>query len=346
MDLFAKDRSAEKLPFVLLTGFLGSGKTTLLSKLLGHAGMKGSAVVINEIGEIGLDHHLVERVEGEVQLLQSGCVCCTLRGDLSEALRKLLIRRQRSEIPEFDRVLVETTGLADPAPILQLALSDPLIQHYFRIEATIATIDAVNGMHQLDAHPEALKQAALADRLLITKTDLVQAAEVERLMSRLAALNPLAWRHIVLHGDIAPETLFAGGPVDPTRKGLDVSRWAPPLARAHDHAHDHEWLDRDRRIRTFSIEFDAPLDWPTVAEWLRALRAGAGEGILRLKGILDLEGETRPVAIHGVHHVFHPPVALAAWPTAERRSRIVFITQDLTKEMIEQSWRGFAAQPS
>ena len=347
MDLFAKDRSADKLPFVLLTGFLGSGKTTLLGKLLRHPGMKDSAVIVNEIGDVGLDHELIETVGGDVALLASGCVCCTLRGYLVEALRRLLIRRQRGEIPEFGRVAVETTGLADPAPILQLTLSDPLIAHYFRIEATIATVDAVHVMRQIHEHPEAAKQIALADRILITKTDLAEAAngpDIERL---LAGLNPLARRHVVTHGDIAPDVLFADAVYDPKKKGLDPERWLGPpdvVPQIHQHApHDHGMLDEARRIRTFSLEFDRPLDWPTMANWLNALRSGAGEGLLRVKGILDLVGEPRPVVIHGIHHVLHPPTALAAWPSAERRSRLVFITRDLSRETVEESWKSFAA---
>jgi G3E family GTPase len=345
MDLFAKDRSAEKSPFVLLTGFLGSGKTTLLTRLLRQPAMKDSAVIVNEIGEIGLDHDLLETVEGEVALLPSGCVCCTLRGDLAEALRRLLIRRQRGEIPEFARVVVETTGLADPAPILQLALSDPLIAHYFRIEATIATVDAVHARRQLDEHPEAAKQVALADRLLLTKTDLIEPAVAAEIEEDLAAINPLAARHVVRHGEIAPDVLFAGGPYDAKRRGIDPERWlgAPHLAhpQRHEPGHDHGLLDPARRIRTFSLEFDRPLDWPTVANWLNALRSGAGEGLLRIKGILDLAGEERPVAIHGIHHVLHPPTALAAWPSAKRRSRIVFITRGLSREAVADSWKSF-----
>src|ERR1700747_3611789 len=190
MSLFENDKSAERLPVSLITGFLGSGKTTLLNKLLRHDGMGDSAVINNEFGEVGLDHLLIEAIDGEIAVLASGCVCCTLRSDLEETLRNLLIKRDRGEVPAFSRVLVETTGLADPAPIVQLLLNNPLVSLYLRLDAVVTTVDAVNGSQQIDEHAEAVKQAALADRLLLTKTDLAAADTTAQLEALLISLNP------------------------------------------------------------------------------------------------------------------------------------------------------------
>ena len=352
MGLFDADKSATRLPVSLITGFLGSGKTTLLNKLLRHAGMGDSAVIINEFGEVGLDHLLVEAIDGEVAVLASGCVCCTLRSDLEETLRNLLIKRDRGEVPAFSRVLVETTGLADPAPIVQLLLNNPLVSHYLRLDAVVTTVDAVNGSQQIGEHAEAVKQAALADRLLMTKTDLAAADTIAQLDRLLLSLNPGAARHVVSNGEIAPDALFGAALFDPGRKTADVRRWINESAyraqahgnghdgHAHDehaqdgHAHDNHAHDlaehaHTNGIRACCLTSDEPLSWDAVSAWLARLRKGAGQDLLRVKGILNLIGENGPVAIHGVHHVFHPPVQLEGWPDADQRSRIVFITRGI-----------------
>jgi G3E family GTPase len=333
----------------LITGFLGSGKTTLLNKLLRHVGMADSAVIINEFGEVGLDHLLVEAIDGEVAVLASGCVCCTLRSDLEETLRNLLIKRDHGEVPAFSRILVETTGLADPAPIVQLLLNNPLVSHYVRLDAVATTIDAVNGRRQIEEHTEAVKQAALADRLLLTKTDLAAAGTVAELDRELKALNPGATRHVVLNGAIAPDDLFGAALFDPARKTADVRRWINESAyQAHthgqhqhdEHAHNGHAHDHAERagIRSCCLTSDQPLAWDAVSSWLARLRKGAGEDLLRVKGILNLIGEDAPVAIHGVHHVFHPPVQLESWPDADRRSRVVFITRGIEPKDLHASF--------
>ena len=343
MSLFEHDKSAERLPVSLITGFLGSGKTTLLNRLLRHDAMKDSAVIINEYGEVSLDHLLVERVDGEVAVLASGCICCTIRSDLEETLRTLLVKRDRGEVPAFRRILVETTGLADPAPIVQLLLNNPLVSHFLRLDTVVTTVDAANAIHQLDHQYEAVKQVALADRLLITKCDLV--SNVAALEQRLRRLNPGARIESVLHGEIDPEGLFGAGLVDPEKKAVDVARWLNEQAFAgsreppHEH-HDHAHHSHDKSITSFMLAFDDPLDWMAVSNWLAYLRSARGEDLLRVKGILNLRGEATPVVIHGVHHVFHPPVALSEWPDADRRSRIVFITRGIARQEVLALWQA------
>jgi G3E family GTPase len=346
VSLFENDKSAERLPVSLITGFLGSGKTTLLNRLLRRDLMKDSAVIINEYGEIALDHLLVERVEGEVAVLASGCICCTIRSDLEETLRTLLVRRDRGEVPPFRRILVETTGLADPAPIVQLLLNNPLVSHFLRLDTVVTTVDAVNAAQQLDRQYEAVKQVALADRLLITKSDLV--SDIALLESRLGRLNPGAGIERVMHGEIDPAKLFGAGLVDPEKKSADIERWLNEQAFAgacevehehHGHAHRGH-AHHDASITSFMLAFDEPLDWMAVSHWLAYLRNARGEDLLRVKGILNLCGEPTPVAIHGVHHVFHPPVALPGWIDSDRRSRIVFITRGIPRQEVLALWQA------
>jgi len=352
MSLFEHDKSAERFPVSVITGFLGSGKTTLLNRLLRHDAMSDSAVIINEYGEVSLDHLLVERVDGEVAVLASGCICCTIRSDLEEALRTLLARRDRGEVPPFRRILVETTGLADPAPILQLLLNNPLVSHFLRLDTVVTTVDAANALHQLDHQYEAVKQVALADRILITKSDLV--SNLAPLEARIRRLNRGARIERVMHGEIDPADLFGAALVDPEKKAVDVARWINEQAftdrrePAHAHGHDHHDHDHhghahdshDAGITSFVLAFDEPLDWMTVSQWLAYLRGARGEDLLRVKGILNLNGEATPVVIHGVHHVFHPPVALSKWPDTNRRSRIVFITRGITREDVLALWQA------
>ncbi|MBI3198810.1 MAG: GTP-binding protein [Rhodospirillales bacterium] len=338
MSLFDRDKSAERLPVALITGFLGSGKTTLLNRVLGDPRMARSLVLVNEFGEVGLDHLFMERVGGDMVLLQSGCVCCTIQGDLDLTLRDIARRRAAAETPPFDRVLLETTGLADPAPILQLLLNHPMISHDYRLDGVIATVDAVNGARQLDEHAEAVKQAAVADRLLISKTDLADIDASARLRMRLEDLNPGASLFEIVQGEIDPALLFDSGPFDPSGKSDQVKQWLN--AEAHDHHHHH--IDRSRHdahIGSFCLTFEEPLDWDRFNRWLMAVRASWGDRLLRVKGVLDVVGESQPLVIHGVHRTFHPPTLLARWPDAERRSRLVFITRDLDRESVEESWK-------
>jgi|HubBroStandDraft_6_1064221.scaffolds.fasta_scaffold130763_2 G3E family GTPase len=336
-SLFDPDRSAERLPVSLITGFLGSGKTTLLNRLVQRPELADSAVIINEFGEVALDHLLVAPVDGETVVLASGCLCCAVRGDLQDTLRRLLLERERGEVPAFTRILIETSGLADPAPVAQLLLNNPLLGTDLRLDAIVATIDAVNASASLDQHWEARKQAALADRLLITKTDIAAVEAVEPLILSLRQLNPAAAIHMAVDGEIDPALLFGVGPADPTRQSPDFAKWlgASTISGAMsgtDHAHHHE-------VQSLCLTADAPLDWARFHDWLGGLRIAYGDKLLRVKGVLNVAGEDGPIIVHGVQHIFHPPVTLPRWPDDDRRSRLVLITRELDRQFIEESWQ-------
>ena len=352
----------ERLPVSVITGFLGSGKTTLLKHLLRQPDMADTAVVINEFGEIGLDHLLVEEAKEDTILMSSGCLCCSIRGDLIDTLRRLYKRRDRGEVPRFRRLVIETTGLADPAPILQTLIGDPLLSAFYRLDGVVTTVDAVNGMDQLDRQFESVKQAAVADRLILTKTDLADAEQRAALEARLRALNPAAPLLPVAHGAVEAGQLFNAGLYNPAEKNPDVTRWLGEEAYAqaeearhgghhgHDHGHGHgddghaHALDvnrHDDHIRAFCLTYDQPVAWDKFVNWIEMLITMRGADLLRIKGILNVAGSDGPVAIHGIQHLFHPPAMLPAWTGEDRRSRIVFITRDLERAWLERSMTEF-----
>ena len=301
------------LPVSVVTGFLGSGKTTLLARLLRDPALARTAVIVNEFGEVGLDHLLLEASDEEVVLLEGGCLCCKVRGDLVRTAGELLARRARGAAA-FDRIVVETTGLADPAPILQALMTDREIADALRLEAVIATVDCAAGDATLDAHPASVKQVALADRLVLTKADLADPA-ASGLAERVRRINPSAPQLVALHGALDASLLF------------DSSLHEPRLCESHAHADD---------VTTFCLRRSAPLHAVTLSLFLQLLAEHCGAKLLRLKGLVDvLESPGRPALIHGVQHVFHPPAWLDAWPDGDRTTRIVVISRGLE---VEAGW--------
>jgi G3E family GTPase len=311
----------------LLTGFLGAGKTSLLRRLLADPRLADTAVLINEFGEIGLDHHLLERIDARTVLLQSGCVCCTVRGELAQALRDLLSRRERGAVPPFARAVIETTGLADPYPALSTLRADAVLRHHVVPGNVVTVVDAVNGAANLAHYPISARQVAAADRLMVSKTDLADAATTSALLAALRAINPTA---PVLRAAEAP--LDAAALLAPDAAGARA--WFGSALTADAPAHD-------ANVQAFALTFDEPLDWAAFGLWLAMLLNRHGARVLRVKAILAVAGAQAPVAVHGVQHLVHPPVHLSAWPDADRRSRLVFIVQGLERAAIERSLRAF-----
>ncbi|MEX1203895.1 MAG: GTP-binding protein [Dongiaceae bacterium] len=325
----------------VITGFLGSGKTTLLQRLLRAPELADTAVLVNEFGEVGLDHILLERVDETTVLLQSGCLCCTIRGDLSTAIRDLYDRRERGRVPPFRRLVIETTGLADPAPIVATLGAEPTIRRHFRLGNVIAVVDAPNGAANLDSYPESVKQAAVADRLVISKTDIADPAAVAGLRDRLRRLNPTAAQIESGRGGVAPSALLTDDLYDPAGRGAEVRRWLAEEAHRHDDRAPRDVNRHGADIAAFCLSPDEPLDWTAFGVWLTMLLNRHGPNVLRVKGLLHVAGVATPVVVHGVQHVIHPPVHLDAWPDGRARTRLVFITRGLPRGPIAASLAAF-----
>ena len=331
--------TTETIPITVLTGFLGSGKTTLLNALLSHEELSDTAVLVNEFGEVGIDHLLVESLEDEdIVLLNAGCLCCTIRDDLVGTLRDLWEKREEGSIPAFRRVVIETTGLADPAPILHTLLSHETLKCHYTVNGIVTTVDAVNAEYQLNEFEECLKQIAVADRIVITKSDLTESAALEQLCDRLAAINSGAPVLPVIQGVIDPHQLLDVGLYDLKGKNPKVEAWLHQV-KDDDHHHAHDVSRHDDRISTFFLEADKPLQIHRFIAWIENLLETHGEKLLRLKGVLDIEGSDDPIVVHGVQHIFHPLTTLPAWPRDERRTRVVLIVRDLPHQEIEQSFK-------
>ncbi|MDR5836618.1 GTP-binding protein [Caballeronia sp. LZ034LL] len=329
------------IPVTIVTGFLGSGKSTLLADVLKGDAARDTAVLVNEFGEVGLDHLLMGEVEAQTVLLDNGCICCAIRGELKDALATLFSRRARGEVPPFSRVVLETTGLATPAPIVATLLGDRIVSSHYSIGAIVTVVDALNAEQQQARHPEWLAQVAAADRLLISKADLAEDAAVDALESMLTRLNPAARIMRRTRRDDASLVLDVAANVHDFadlvfRSGSRAVGGVRPLASLNAHR------GKLSGIESFCIDFDEPLDWPVFTLWFTMLLNRHGDNILRVKGLLALEGARQPVVVHAVHHLVHPVLHLDAWPDGARHSRLVFIAEHLDGDAVRNSYRRFS----
>ena len=333
------DKFAPK-PVTVITGFLGSGKTTLLSALLKKKEMNNVAVIINEFGEVGLDHALVEHSDKNIVELQNGCICCTIQGDLQKTMLDLIDKMSKGDISYFDKLMIETTGLADPVPIIHTLISSMDLQRIYTLDGVITVVDATNGEKTLDLQPEAVKQAALAERIIISKIDLIEKDKVISLETRLRAINPSIKIIKSSFGDVSISDLIDLGAYDPFSKSRDVKEWlaAESMDTHHDHDHDHHHVNvnrHDENIEAFSMTSDKPVNMMAFGLFKDLLMAQMGPDLLRLKGIINIEGKDRPAVIHGVQHIFHPVHWLEKWPENDQQTKLVFITRNVKKEQIE-----------
>ena len=335
-----RDALAGLIPVSIITGFLGSGKTTLVNRLLKRPEMNRVAVIVNELGEIGVDNELVETSSEQMMLLNNGCLCCVLRGDLQETMRDLFIKRRNGEIIDFDRVVIETTGLADPAPVMQTLITDSLLLEQYRLDCVVTVVDAVNAPGQLVQFTEPVKQVALADRLVISKSDLAGEKQVAELTARLKELNPKAPIKVAINGEVELSFLVGVGLSRTKARLEDVERW---LGAEDDHHGDGHAHRHDETVQSFVLRFDQPMPWETFTQCMEVLTALRGPDLLRVKGLVNVEGKNGPMVVQGVQHLFHPPLELAAWPGPDHGTRLVFITRAIPRQIVADLFAAIGA---
>ena len=346
-------KTDERIPVTVLTGFLGSGKTTLLQRLLTGEEGEGVAVLMNELGEVSLDDLYVQKMTETTLVLKNGCVCCSMREDLQKGIRELIDGKYKGTIPPFNRILIETTGLADPTPIAQTLAGDLMLRRQVRLANIITTVDAIFGAEQVDTHEESMRQAAIADRLVLTKTDIATEEQIERAMSKIHQVNPVA---VVLDGNSREslwKQLFDIDPFNPETKSAEVQSWLSrfPKIRIAGRRKSgvgtggirqyHQDRHKEDEIQTFSIQTDKPLNWTAFCIWLSALIHRHGPKFLRIKGLLNVPGALGPVVLNTVQTHISPPMHLDEWPSDDHSSRIVFIVQGIDPETVEYSLRKF-----
>ncbi|MFV0664469.1 CobW family GTP-binding protein [Denitromonas sp.] len=350
-----------RIPVTVLTGFLGAGKTTVLNHVLRHPGAARTAVLINELGEVGVDHHLVEQVDETLVVLDGGCVCCSVQGDLVAALKRLFMQAFRKEIPPIDRVLLETTGLADPAPVVHTLMEEPFIADRYRCDGVVTAVDVTHAAGQLKAHREALRQAAMADRLLLTKCDLAAPDDIAALQATLAALNPGARQIPVTHGEVAIDDIFGGGLYTATGKLPEVVAWLGEAQVRAAAAAAPVWRKPGKKapagpvahhadgVESYVLRFDAPLPWWEFSDGLNLILQAYSNRILRIKGVLNVRGDPLPRVIQCVQHSIYPAVSLPAWPDTppfdDHCSRLVFIVRDLPSDAVVRTLSEFTGLP-
>lgn len=373
------EQSSDTIPLTVLTGYLGSGKTTLLKRLLDDPAMAGTGVLINEFGEVGIDDSLVEKIDDDAVLLPSGCVCCEVRGDLVDALERMHTRSLWGDIPKMRRVVLETTGLADPAPIVHTVMSEERVYRIYQLDGVVTTVDAQHGLAQLDAEAEPAKQIAVADRIILTKTDLVDEETRHRLEGRIRALNRSAPLLPSVKGDVSAAELTGLGAHEPALANADAEKWlaagrfepdhsgehhrhthehgeACGPDCGHDHSHDHACTDAAcdhpdhhhehlHGIQSYCLTWPEPLDGPEMSNALSLLAQLYGPRLLRVKGILNIKDQPRPFVVHGVQHIFYPPDTLKSWKGEERKSRVVFIVKDLPEASVRRHFKPFVGEP-
>ena len=329
-----------QIPVTVITGFLGSGKTTLLSSILKKKEMQKTAVIINEFGEIGLDHALIEHTNKNIVELQSGCICCTIQGDLNKTLIDLFDKMMNGKVSSFNRILIETTGLANPVPIIHTLMSSIELIRIYSLDGVITVVDSINGEKTLDLHEESLKQLALAEKIILSKTDIVDKDEIKSLVFRIKEINPVSQIIFSKFGNIPLEEIFGLGAYDPYKKSADVKNWlAAEKYKDKKHHHHHDVNRHNENIRAFSMMSENPVNMIAFSFFRDMITAALGANLLRMKGIVNIAGEERPAVIHGVQHIFHPVQWLETWPDNDRRTKLVFITQNIKKEQIEDFFR-------